>query len=314
MKITANQFQTVILAAPLDLESQIYNAALDSSPKNVWQSFLNWLNNLLNNDRKDQFDMVHLSKNINELVEGLDHKFFNAIEPSQIAIGIDNLNALKTKFLKNDEKGKEATDYLVPVIVKLEDLLVNEFSKTESIRKEERLKLEENRSDIEKFFSGERVKQVFKRNFPREAARCNNDCISYFGFEILKNVYNEYISEAELGNSEFLLQMAKVRKEALIADNQDTMEEIETYFSDPQKILSLFFPASSDHLDQLNKGHLFFDAKHKNRLDEVIRNPESVQKRLQTPPRNSLSPLIAHFSNDLEQRKFQGELLKLRKV
>ncbi|MGC2595993.1 MAG: hypothetical protein WA347_06915 [Rhabdochlamydiaceae bacterium] len=314
MKITANQFQTVILAAPLDLESQIYNAALDSSPKNVWQSFLNWLNNLLNNDQKDQFDMVHLSKNIKELVEELDPQFFNAIEPYQIQNGIDNLNALKTKFLKNDEKGKEAIGHLEPVIVKLEDILIGDSCKSESVLEEERIKLEEKRSEIEKFFSGERVKQVFKRIFPREAARYKNDCISCFGFKILNDVYNEHISEAELGNSEFLLQMANVKKEALIADNKDTMEEIKACFNDPQKIFSLFFPASSDHLDQLNKGHLFFDAKHKNWLDAVIRNPESVQKRLQTPPRNSSSPFIQHFSNDLEQRKIQGELLKLRKV
>jgi hypothetical protein len=319
MEITANRFQAVIFAAPLNLENQIYNAALDSSPKNVWQSFLNWLNNLLNNDKKDQFDMVYLSKNINELVERLDPQFFDAIKLDQIQRGINNLQTLRTKFSKNQERGEEATDYLDLVIHKFEHILIDKHRKLEVIIKDRDAKLSEERFNkgIFDFFSRAQLKQAFEKNFPREAQRYN-DSISYFGLEILKEVYVEHGSEAKINNPEHLLKMANIRKEALITHNQKTMKEIRTCFGDPQKILTLFFPAPSNDLPelqrQLNEGHLFFDIKHKNWLDEVIRNPESVRERLQTTPRNSSLPLIALRSNDLEQRSFQSELLKLRKV
>ncbi len=308
MGITLNRFQEVMLHSRLDLDHLIYSKSLEFAPKNAWQSFLNWLNNLVRNDGKDQFEMLAVSKSIEDFVQAINPDFYNKISADDIQMGIDNLRALQTKFSKNSEKGRTAAKNLDLPIQTLETALkgIETTSKEKEISKEN--------LEIMDFFSTSEMNNAFKENFSR-LSRSYSNCLECFGFDTLKEVYTEQVVKTGITNPEFLLKSAAFRKERLIEHNRTTLKEINAYFNSFDEVLIIFFPEFKENLSELkkkfNEGHLFLDIQNCNWLNEVIKKPESAKRELQQT-RYDLFPSLANDPRELEQRRILGGLLNLR--
>jgi hypothetical protein len=312
MGITLDRFQTVVLDSRFDLANQIYSKSLASTTKNPWQSFLNWINNLLGNDGKDQFEMLAVSKNIEDFVQTIQPDFYDKITVEEVQMGLENLQALQAKFKKNSEKGTTAVKNLELPIRILEDVLKKKTIALKEVARQNEI-IKENLK-ITKFFSTPEINAAFKENFRRLSYSYNNNCLECFGFDTLKEVYNQYVTNG-VTDPKILLNAAEFRKERLIEHNQITLKDIKTYFNSSDEVLTIFFPEFKENLPELRKkfkeGHLFLDIQPINALNAVIKKPEAVKKQLQQT-QNDLFLSLANEPLELEERRILSGLLNLR--
>jgi hypothetical protein len=312
MGITLERFQAVVLDSRLDLDKQIYSKSLESTTKNPWQSFLNWLNNLVRNDGKDQFEMLVVSKNIEDFVQTITPEFYDTINLEEVQTGIENLQALQAKFKKNSQKGEIAAKNLDLPIHTLKEILKKKTIAFQEVARQNEI-LKENLK-ITNFFSTTEIDAVFKENFRRLSSSYKN-CLECFGLDTLKEVYNQYVVNNGVTDPKILLNFAEFRKERLMQHNEATLKEIKTYFNSSDEVLTLFFPEFKENLPELRKkfkeGHLFLDIQPMNELNAVIKKPESVKKQLEQT-QHDLFPALANQPRELEERRILSGLLNLR--